>query len=84
MNANSGLISHNSRTETREPESPGPGPSSRPSNSSSTASPSEPTSMLGAASSRDRFWRTLMNAAEKLRALSNLGRSLNPNTPGPR
>lgn len=79
LNANSG--SHSFRAESREPDTPGPSPSARPSSSSTTA---EPTNMLSASSS-DRFWRTLMNAAEKLRALSNLGRSVNnPNQPGPR
>ena len=36
----------------------------------------------GSSSSSDRFWRTLMNAAENLRALSNIGRSLNQSGSG--
>lgn len=46
------------------------------------ASPPAPTaepSLLNTSSSSDRFWRTLMNAAENLRALSNIGRNLNTN-----
>lgn len=44
--------------------------------STSRTSPTVESSILNASSS-DRFWRTLMNAAENLRALSNIGRSLN-------
>lgn len=47
---------------------------------SSRTSPPPPTgdtSLLNTSSSSDRFWRTLMNAAENLRALSNIGRTLN-------
>ena len=44
--------------------------------STSRSTPTVDASLLNASSS-DRFWRTLMNAAENLRALSNIGRSLN-------
>ncbi|XP_059352395.1 uncharacterized protein LOC130699159 isoform X2 [Daphnia carinata] len=48
-------------------------------NRTSPPLPTPDTSLLNTSSSSDRFWRTLMNAAENLRALSNIGRTLNTN-----
>ncbi|KAI9553265.1 hypothetical protein GHT06_021161 [Daphnia sinensis] len=58
----------------------------QPTVNSTRTSPPPPTadsSLLNTSSSSDRFWRTLMNAAENLRALSNIGRTLNTNQRGP-
>lgn len=63
LNANS---SHSTGTFVEAPAEP----------STSRTTPAVESSLLYSSSS-DRFWRTLMNAAENLRALSNIGRSLN-------